>query len=1022
MDQPAQGVKAIFDRALEIDTPADRQAFLEAACAGEPTLRDQVESLLRAYAEAGSFLEQPAGAEMRPTPPDLPAADASPPAEGPGTLVGPYQLVELLGEGGMGTVWRAAQQQPVRREVALKVIKPDSASAGVIARFEAERQALALMDHPHIAKVLDAGATATGRPYFVMELVPGVPISQFCDAQRLSLRQRLELFIPVCQAVQHAHQKGLIHRDLKPSNVLVGLYDGKPVPKVIDFGIAKATGAQLTEQTLSTGVGSVVGTLEYMAPEQAELNALDIDTRADIYSLGVLLYELLTGSTPRRGQLKDVALFEVLRLIREHEPERPSARLRTMPAASGVAAARGAESAKLAKQVKGELDWIVLKCLEKDRARRYATANGLARDLERYLADEPVEAGPPSATYRLRKLARRHKGPVLAVSFVLLALVVGIAGTTWGLLRAEQARQVAEAKEGEAQREKRIAEAVRKFQRDLLRQADPSVQAVARRQAGGGLETKTNPTIKELLDRAAAELAPGQIEAKFPEQPAVQASILMTMGETYLGIGEYDKAIAFMSRACDTFRQAVGADHPDSLTSMNNLAAAYKAAGQHSPAIRLLEEVLAKRQQQPGPDHHDTLQTMNNLAVIYHDAGRLDKALPLLEKTLAKCQEKLGPDHSLTLACMNNLAMAYEDDAQLDKALSLYQEVVAKRSATLGPDHPDTVDSLNNLAATYEAAGQFDRALPLLEQVLAKRKQWQGPDHPHTLIAMNNLAGAYRATGQFGKALPLFEETLAKQKAALGPGHLHTLRTMDNLGYAYVAAGQRDKALPLFQEALATCQGALGPDHPQTLHCMNNLAGAYLESGQTAKALPLFEQALAGRRQVLGPDHPNTLQSLTNLAHAYQVAGQLEKALPLLEEDLTQQKKLGGDHPQTLISMNVLAQVHQRMGNFAKAETILRTSLSLRQQKQPDLWVTFYTQALLGASLLGQKKYAEAEPLLRDGYEGMKQREATIRGPTKKPLSDVLQWLVQLYEEWGKQDQAETWRQRLAERTGVKAP
>jgi serine/threonine protein kinase len=422
----------------------------------------------------------------------------------------------------MGTVWLAEQQQPVHRQVALKVIKPGFASEAIISRFEAERQALALMDHPHIAKVPDAGATAAGRPYFVMELVTGIPLTQFCDERRLSLRQRLELLIPVCQAVQHAHQKGIIHRDLKPSNVLVALYDGKPVPKVIDFGIAKATGSALSEQTLHTGFGTVVGTLEYMAPEQAEPNQLDIDTRADIYSLGVLLYELLTGTTPRRGRLKGAALLEVLRLIREQDPERPSTRLSSVETAPSVAAARGTEPAKLTKLVRGDLDWIVLKCLEKDRERRYQTANGLARDLERYLADEPVAAGPPGAAYRLRKFARRHKGPVLAAVLVLVTLLVGIAGTTWGLVWAQQARQVAQDKDREAQREKQIAQAVRKFLTDdLLAEAAP-----------GKNPRHKQVTVEEVLKRAAQK-----IDKTFVDQPEVEAAVRATVGAHLPSVG-----------------------------------------------------------------------------------------------------------------------------------------------------------------------------------------------------------------------------------------------------------------------------------------------------------------------------------------------------------------------------------------------------------------------------------------------------------------------------------------------------
>jgi serine/threonine protein kinase len=433
--------QTIFIDALEKEDPAERAAFLDRACAGDPALRARIERLLQRHQQADSFLEGPAEGPER-TGLFTPAPDAgAAPSEGPGTVIGPYKLVQEIGEGGMGTVYMAQQIEPVRRLVALKLIKPGMDSRQVIARFEAERQALALMDHPNIAKVLDAGATATGRTYFVMELVKGVPITKYCDERRLTPKGRLELFIPVCQAIQHAHQKGIIHRDLKPSNVLVALYDGKPVPKVIDFGIAKATGQQLTEHTLVTGFGAVVGTLEYMSPEQAELNQLDIDTRSDIYALGVLLYELLTGTTPlEKKRLKEAAMLEVLRLIREEEPPRPSTRLSTTDELPSVAANRGLEPKKLSGLVKGELDWIVMKCLEKDRNRRYDTANGLAQDIQRFLADEAVQACPPSAWYRLRKFTLRNKAALTAGTLVLLALVLGTLISTWQAVRATQAR------------------------------------------------------------------------------------------------------------------------------------------------------------------------------------------------------------------------------------------------------------------------------------------------------------------------------------------------------------------------------------------------------------------------------------------------------------------------------------------------------------------------------------------------------------------------------------------------------
>jgi eukaryotic-like serine/threonine-protein kinase len=423
--------ESLFHEALA--KPAcERAAFLDAACGGDPELRRRLVVLLQAHDQPGSLLDRTA-AEAGATS-DLAAgrwidpADVRPLIEGPGTRIGPYKLLQQIGEGGMGVVYMAEQQEPVRRKVALKIIKPGMDSAQVIARFEAERQALALMDHQNIARVLDAGATESGRPYFVMELVRGVPLTRFCDDNKLNPRERLELFVPVCQAIQHAHQKGIIHRDIKPSNVLVTMYDDKPVPKVIDFGVAKAIEQRLTEKTLFTRFGALVGTFEYMSPEQAEMNAFGVDTRSDIYSLGVLLYELLTGTTPLEPKrLREAALDQLVRLIKEEEAPRPSARLSSSQNLTKIAAARKTEPARLLKLVRGDIDWIVMKCLEKNRARRYDAASGLAKDIEHYLHEEPVEACPPSAGYRFSKFVRRYRKPLATAAAFVVLLAVGLA-------------------------------------------------------------------------------------------------------------------------------------------------------------------------------------------------------------------------------------------------------------------------------------------------------------------------------------------------------------------------------------------------------------------------------------------------------------------------------------------------------------------------------------------------------------------------------------------------------------------
>jgi DNA-binding SARP family transcriptional activator/tRNA A-37 threonylcarbamoyl transferase component Bud32 len=1131
-----------------------------------------------------------------------------------GTVIGPYKLLQKLGEGGMGTVWVAEQRQPVKRRVALKLIKPGLDSARVLRRFEAERQVLALMDHTHIAKVFDAGTTPQGRPYFVMELVHGVPITRYGDELNLPVRERLALFVPVCQAIQHAHQKGIIHRDIKPSNVLVCMQDGKPVPKVIDFGVAKALHQQLSEGSLYTEFGALVGTLEYMAPEQAEMSPLGVDTRADVYALGVLLYELLTGTTPLdRKRVRKAALAEVLRLIREEEPPKPSTRLTASKASlASVAAHRRTEPGRLAKEVRGELDWIVMKCLEKDRTRRYETANGLARDVERYLADEPVEACPPSAGYRLRKLVRRYRGPVLAGALVLLALVAGMVGTTWGLIRAEQAagqerqaresereqrrlaekrKQAAEANEREALREKRIAEAVRTFlERDLLRQADPTAQANALRQAGGGFQARENPTIKELLDRAAAELAPGKIDAKFPEQPEVQASILRTVGDTYRGIGAYGQAVAFLSRSSDTYRHALGANHPSTLNTLANLAEVYRVAGKAAEAIALLERVRDASVEKLGTDHPDTLNTVANLAGAYLTAGKAAEAIALLERVRDAKVQKLGTDHPDTLTTLANLAVAYRAAGKTAEAIVLYEQVRDARVKKLGADHPDTLTTLANLATAYRAAGKTAEAIALLERVRDAFAEKLGIDHPATLTALNNLANAYGAAGKTAEAIALLERVRDAKVQKLGTDHPDTLTTLANLAGAYQAAGKTAEAIVLYEqvrdarvkklgadhpdtlitlndlavaslragktaEAITllermrdTCAKKLGPDHPGTLDNLNNLAGAYqtagktgeaivlyeqvrdarvktlgadhpatlitlndlavasLRAGKTAEAITLLDRAQDGSVRTLGADHPNTLSTLANLARAYRVAGKMAEAIALFERVRDAQvQKLGPDHPDTLTTLASLAIAYRAAGKLelalpllqqaamgiekrqfgerragsiiselsacheqlkqyepaeawrrkwlavvkeragpesvayaaelaglsenllqqqkhAEAEQTLCDCLAIRTKKQPDDWLTFHTKSLLGDALLSQKKYAEAELLLTDGYEGMKQRQATIPPASKVCLTEALERLVRLAEATGKNDEAARWRKELeAARTAPEA-
>ena len=786
---------------MDITDPVERAAYLDRACGQDESLRLHLEGLLAEQEQLGSFLAQPLAS------PAIAVGHAML-SEGVGTKIGPYKLLQKIGEGGMGVVYMAEQESPVRRKVALKIIKPGLDSAQVVARFEAERQALALMDHTNIARVFDAGTTDSGRPYFVMELVHGVPITRFCDDNQLTPRDRLELFIPVCLAIQHAHQKGIIHRDIKPSNLMVTMSDDKPTPKVIDFGVAKAIDQRLTEKTLFTQYGALVGTLEYMSPEQAEFNAADVDTRADIYSLGVVLYELLTGTTPlTQERLKQAVLTEVLRLIREEEPPRPSTRLsESKGSLASISAQRKLEPARLHKEVRGELDWIVMKALDKNRGRRYATANALARDVERHLRDEPVEACPPTAGYRLRKFAGKHRRLLGAVIMFALLLAGGAAVSTWQALKARAAqRQALAAQEGEAEQRKQT-QAVLAFVQDHV--------FAAARPVGrpGGLGP-------EVTLRRAVEAALPVVEQSFATQPLVEARLRMTLGTSFLYLGDARTAADQFQRARAIYTTQFGADHPDTVESMHNLAAAYGDLGRNTEALALREETLARRRAALGPDHVDTLQSMRNLANSYAAVNRFDDALKLDLATVTLMKARLGTGNPATLAAMNNLAQDYTDLGRNEDALKLQEETLALQKATLGPDHPDTLNGMTNVGNAYADLGRHAEAVKLREETLALQKARLPADHPDMLKAMHNLANSYGALGRHTESLKLHRETMALREARLGPDHINTLHSMWGVAAELYALDRGAEAVPITDECLR--RAATLPVQPDVLGLAN---------------------------------------------------------------------------------------------------------------------------------------------------------------------------------------------------------
>jgi len=823
------------------------------------------------------------------------ASTEAQPSERVGSWIGPYKLLQRLGEGGMGTVYVAEQERPVARRVALKIIKAGMDSARVIARFEQERQALAMMDHPNIAKVLDAGATGEvasgewqvasqtpstahathhsplatppGRPYFVMELVKGIPITTYCDQEHLTPRERLDLFIPVCQAVQHAHQKGIIHRDLKPSNVLIALYDGRPLPKVIDFGVAKATGQKLTERTMFTEVGQIIGTLEYMAPEQAELNNLDIDTRADIYSLGVLLYELLTGSPPFTAkQLRTAAFTEMLRMIREVEPLKPSTRVSTAENLPSLAALRKLEPKKLALLIRGDLDWIVMKCLEKERSRRYETASGLALELQRYLADEPVLAGPPSAGYKVRKFVKRNRGPVLAGMLVLVALLAGIVGTALGLIRAERARAaeaeqrgIAQANEKEAQSQKQRAIEFQNKALDALRattDADVEKLIAGRKELGANEQAYLEAIVKRWQAFAAQEGSDEQTQA-------LRGEGHFRVAQLWRRLGRPDEARMEFAQALET-RLKLAAQFPAVPDYQNDLAHTYNNLGTVLAGLGKRDEARAEHEQARD---------------IWQILAAQSPALPEYQRNLAATHYNLG-NLFLSLAKLNEARGEYQ------RSREIWQELAARFPAepdyrnALAKIHMNVGALLFNLGKRDEARGEFEQARDVQQKLV---DQYPGvPDYQRILAGThNNLAMVLAGLGKLGEARNEYErardlqQKLVAQLPAI-PDHQQELaRTHNNLGNQLAELGKPDEARSEYEQS-RELQQKLATQFPGVPGYRVDLGNAYsnfgffiLRQGKPAEALQWFAKAITTLTAVHDQE-PRDPTARTFLRNSYQ--------------------------------------------------------------------------------------------------------------------------------------------------------
>jgi serine/threonine protein kinase len=767
-----------------------------------------------------------------------------------GGQIGRYKLLCVLGEGGMGIVCLAEQERPIRRQVALKIIKPGMDSARVIARFEAERQALALLDHPNIAHVHDAGTTENGRPYFVMEYVKGLPITEHCDRQKLTIEDRLKLFLQVCHAIHHSHQKGIIHRDIKPSNILVSTVDDQVIPKIIDFGVAKAVTQPLTEQTLFTEDSQLLGTPEYMSPEQADMAGEDIDTRSDIYSLGVLLYVLLTGVLPFDSDtLRTGGIEHIRQIIRETDPKTPSTRLTKLgEEAQKVAENRRTEIGTLAKRLHQELEWIPLKAMRKERSERYRSAAELADDIENYLKGNPLIAGPPGTVYRTKKFVRRHKALLTGIAAVLAVLIAGTVISTVFAIKAK--------------RQATISQAVADFLRnDLIASAGP------------GRAEGRDTTIRSFLDIASENL-----NGKFTNEPLVEASIRNTIGWTYRSLGEHEASEPHLERALQIRQEQLGAEHPETLDSMLALGWLRCDQSRNVEAEELLVKALAISRRTLGDGSSRTLNFVNVLTCVYVDLGRYDEAEQLASKAVQTSIRAFSKKNTLTLWLIGNLGQAYEHQGRYEEAKGQYLETLSQRDGVWDDENMWTLIYRGFLARVSRKQKRYKEAERLYLDILPIQKRVLTEEHPYTLWSIEGLARVYTHLNKHDEAEKLFAEALEGLQRVQGKEHRDTIRCMNGLGEFYTVQSRYEKAESLLTDALEFSRRKLGDDHPLTLTSMNNLALVYRGQGYFDEAATLLCKVVEGRIEKLKLQHPDTQESIRNLIEIYEAWNKPEQA------------------------------------------------------------------------------------------------------------------------------------------------
>jgi len=964
-----QLIKKLFLDACEVE-PAERAAFLDEACGDDRELRAEVENMLRQDEAplqgldpepSGGFRQVVEGA-LR----DELDADADDQPRSIPRRIGPYRIVRLVGEGGMGVVYEAEQEHP-RRRVALKVMRTVFASESALRRFEFEVEVLGRLEHPGIARLYDAGAAETDgvrQSFFAMEFVDGLPLTRYADRAKLDRRQRVELLARVCDAVQYAHQRGVIHRDLKPANILVHDDPGASStdsgggthvwnvgqPKVLDFGVARAADRELQHTTMHTRAGQLVGTIPYMSPEQVSGAVNDVDVRSDVYALGVILFELIAGGLPY--DLSDCSALEAARVIREREPLRLGA---------------------VNSQARGDLETIVAKALQKDKDQCYASAAQFGADLRRYLRDEPIIARPASTFYQLRKLARRHKATTASTALALVGVLLGGSFATWqAIVATEQRDRAVEAERlADAQLERAInaerraveqlenalaaerrAEAVNDFLRDMLRAADP------RRTADRDI------TMIEVLDRAS-----DMVDRRLTGDAVVAISVHEAIGDTYESLGVYDRAERHDRRALELAREVYGDDHAQTHAMRTNLALVLRQQNRYDEAESLAKQAYEGLLAAVGPDHDDTISALANLGLVYFDQARYEEAEPLLTEAVERRERIESEPSEGYFRHLGALGTLYAMTGRLEESERVHREVLERRLELLGPDHPDIIYSTNNLARILQERGKIDEAATMLDEAVESAPEILGEEHPITLTVMNNLGGIYTTLGRHAEAAEVFERVVEFSRRVHGERHGNTLTAMNNLAGSYEKLGQYDRAEPLYLATLEARRELYGDAHPNTLTSVNNLGFLYRATGRYTDAEPLFIQAVEGFTEAVGENHPSTLIATSNLGNLYN-------------------------------DMELYSEAERYNDRVCRA---LETALP------PDHWFRGVADVRHAVSLAGLERFEEAEEKI---LKGRRVIESAL-GADHERMHDTVEKIVWLYERWGRQDEAENWRARL---------